>query len=54
MWAAYNDQVLILLTVAAVISLALGLYETLGVDHPPGSPTPVDWVEGMFSFPRLP
>lgn len=47
MWAAYNDKVLILLTVAAVISLALGLYETLGVDHPPGTPTPVDWVEGV-------
>ncbi|KAI8288014.1 Calcium-transporting ATPase 2 [Colletotrichum sp. SAR 10_98] len=47
MWNAYNDQVLILLTVAAVISLALGLYETLGVEHPPVSPTPVDWVEGV-------
>lgn len=47
MWNAYNDKVLILLTVAAVISLALGLYETLGKDHPPGSPTPVDWVEGV-------
>lgn len=47
MWMAYNDKVLILLTVAAVISLALGLYETLGVEHPPGSPTPVDWVEGV-------
>ncbi|KAM6514413.1 plasma membrane calcium [Fusarium falciforme] len=47
MWNAYNDKVLILLTVAAVISLALGLYETFGVDHPPGSPTPVDWVEGV-------
>ncbi|KAJ4245996.1 plasma membrane calcium [Fusarium torreyae] len=47
MWNAYNDKVIILLTVAAVISLALGLYETLGVDHPPGSPTPVDWVEGV-------
>ncbi|KAF2680438.1 plasma membrane calcium-transporting ATPase 2 [Lentithecium fluviatile CBS 122367] len=46
-WNAYNDKVLIVLTVAAVISLALGLYETLGADHPPGSPTPVDWVEGL-------
>ncbi|ORX97019.1 hypothetical protein BCR34DRAFT_607443 [Clohesyomyces aquaticus] len=46
-WNAYNDTVLIVLTVAAVISLALGLYETLGVDHPPGSPAPVDWVEGL-------
>jgi Ca2+-transporting ATPase len=47
MWNAYNDTVLILLTVAAVISLALGLYETLGVEHEPGAPTPVDWVEGV-------
>jgi Ca2+-transporting ATPase len=47
MWNAYNDTVLILLTVAAVISLALGLYETLGVDHGPNAPAPVDWVEGV-------
>lgn len=47
LWNAYNDRVLILLTIAAVISLALGLYETFGVDHAPGSPTPVDWVEGV-------
>lgn len=46
MWLAYNDKVLILLTVAAAISLALGLYETFGVEHPPGSPPPVDWIEG--------
>lgn len=45
-WAAYNDTVLIVLSVAAAISLALGLYETFGAEHPPGSPTPVDWVEG--------
>ncbi|KAK3668530.1 plasma membrane calcium [Elasticomyces elasticus] len=47
MWMAYNDKILILLTVAAMISLALGLYETLGADHPPGSPPPVDWIEGL-------
>ncbi|KAH7127385.1 calcium-translocating P-type ATPase [Dactylonectria macrodidyma] len=47
MWNAYNDQVLILLTVAAVISLALGLYETFGAKHEPGDPTPVDWIEGV-------
>lgn len=46
-WGAYNDTVLIVLTIAAAISLALGLYETLGVEHPPGSPMPVDWVEGL-------
>ncbi|KAK9417675.1 putative Calcium-transporting ATPase [Seiridium unicorne] len=47
MWNAYNDKVLILLTVAAVVSLALGLYETFGVKHPQGSPPSVDWVEGV-------
>ncbi|KAJ4327742.1 plasma membrane calcium [Fusarium piperis] len=47
LWNAYNDRVLILLTIAAVISLGLGLYETFRVDHEPGAPTPVDWVEGV-------
>ncbi|KAJ4315278.1 plasma membrane calcium [Neodidymelliopsis sp. IMI 364377] len=46
-WNAYNDTVLIVLTVAAAISLALGLYETFGAEHEPGAPTPVDWVEGL-------
>ncbi|OAG09737.1 calcium-translocating P-type ATPase [Paraphaeosphaeria sporulosa] len=46
-WEAYyKESVLILLTVAAVISLALGLYETFGVDHGPGAPPSVDWIEG--------
>lgn len=47
MWNAYNDKVLLLLTAAAIISLALGLYETFGVEHKPGDPAPVDWVEGL-------
>lgn len=47
MWNAYNDKVLILLTVAAVISLALGLYETFGVEHDPSQGAPVDWIEGV-------
>ncbi|CAI6332578.1 unnamed protein product [Periconia digitata] len=62
MWEAYyKESVLILLTVAAVISLALGLYETFGVEHAPiviegcvGSieecttppPPALDWIEG--------
>lgn len=45
-WMAYNDKVLILLTCAAVISLALGLYQTFGVDHEPGEPK-VEWIEGV-------
>ncbi|KAL7629860.1 plasma membrane calcium [Parahypoxylon ruwenzoriense] len=47
MWNAYNDKVIILLTVAAIISLALGLYETFGTVKEPGSPPSVDWVEGV-------
>ncbi|KAI8959899.1 plasma membrane calcium-transporting ATPase [Daldinia sp. FL1419] len=47
MWNAYNDRVIILLTVAAIISLALGLYETFGTTPEPGAPPSVDWVEGV-------
>ncbi|EWG38449.1 calcium-translocating P-type ATPase, PMCA-type [Fusarium verticillioides 7600] len=46
-WITFQEAVLIMLTVAGTISLALGLYETFGVKHQPGDPTPVDWVEGV-------
>lgn len=46
MWMAYNDKVLLLLTGAAIISLALGLYQTFGQEHEPGEPK-VEWVEGV-------
>jgi Ca2+-transporting ATPase len=45
-WMAYNDKILILLTVAAVIALALGIYQAVGQPHPPGEPG-VEWVEGV-------
>ncbi|ROW04736.1 hypothetical protein VMCG_04813 [Cytospora schulzeri] len=45
-WTTYNDRVLILLTVAAVVSLALGLFQTFGTTHEPGEPR-VEWVEGV-------
>jgi Ca2+-transporting ATPase len=45
-WIAYNDKILILLSVAAVISLALGLYETFGQSHENGE-APIEWVEGV-------
>lgn len=45
-WITYNDKVLILLTVAAVVSLALGLYQTFGVSHEDGG-AKVEWVEGV-------
>ncbi|KAI9822041.1 MAG: plasma membrane calcium [Thelocarpon impressellum] len=48
MWQTYNDKILILLTIAAVVSLGLGLYETFGVEPEPGQPTTkLDWVEGV-------
>ena len=45
-WQTYNDKVLILLTIAAVVSLALGLYQTFGAEHKEGEPR-VEWVEGV-------
>jgi len=42
MWIAYNDKVLIVLSVAAVIALALGLYQALGTKE--GG---VEWIEGV-------
>ena len=45
-WQTYNDKVLILLTVAAVISLGLGLYQTFGGSHKEGEAR-VEWVEGV-------
>lgn len=46
-----NDKVLIILIIAAFISLALGIYETAGEPaeyNPDGSKVPkVDWIEGV-------
>ncbi|KAL4062136.1 Ca-transporting ATPase [Scleroderma citrinum] len=46
MWLALKDKVLVLLSIAAVISLALGLFQDFGTPRTPGDP-PVDWVEGV-------
>jgi magnesium-transporting ATPase (P-type) len=46
MWITLNDKVLILLSVIAIISLSLGLYQTFGQPHEPGQPR-VEWVEGV-------
>ena len=43
-WLAYNDKVLILLTVAAVISLALGIYQSVTATD---NEARVQWVEGV-------
>ncbi|PYH99386.1 P-type calcium ATPase [Aspergillus ellipticus CBS 707.79] len=43
-WIAYNDKVLILLTIAAIISLALGIYQSVTAT---GNEAKVQWVEGV-------
>lgn len=44
-WIALQDRVLILLSIAAVVSLALGLYQTFGNTEHEGAK--VEWVEGV-------
>ena len=46
-WNAFNDRVLIILTIAAIISLALGIYEAIGQTPAPGEGPSLDWVEGV-------
>ncbi|KAA8652034.1 hypothetical protein EYZ11_009409 [Aspergillus tanneri] len=43
-WIAYNDKVLILLTIAAVVSLAIGIYQSVTAK---GNEPRVQWVEGV-------
>ncbi|KAJ5702711.1 ATPase P-type K/Mg/Cd/Cu/Zn/Na/Ca/Na/H-transporter [Penicillium malachiteum] len=43
-WIAYNDKVLILLTIAAIISLAVGIPQSL---NPTNGEPGVEWVEGL-------
>jgi P-type Ca2+ transporter type 2C len=45
-WLAYNDPVLFLLTAAAAVSLAIGLYQTFTIPRTPDNP-PIQWVEGV-------
>ncbi|KAL0064796.1 plasma membrane calcium [Marasmius tenuissimus] len=47
MAAAMKDKVLILLSIAAVVSLALGLFQDFGTPRTEDSGPPVDWVEGV-------
>ena len=46
-WNAFNDRVLIILTIAAIVSLALGIYEAIGQTPAPGEGPSLDWVEGV-------
>ncbi|CAG8457426.1 10486_t:CDS:10 [Diversispora eburnea] len=44
-WEAYQDKTLILLSIASIISLAVGISEDYSSRHPEGEPR-VGWVEG--------
>ena len=44
-WIALQDKVLVLLSIAAVVSLALGLYQTFGNTGEKGAH--IEWVEGV-------
>ncbi|EKM58525.1 uncharacterized protein PHACADRAFT_252935 [Phanerochaete carnosa HHB-10118-sp] len=46
MWLALKDKVLVLLSIAAIVSLALGFFQDFGTPRPADEP-PVDWVEGV-------
>ena len=46
-WNAYNDRILIILTAAAIISLALAVYEAVAQQRSPEEPQSLDWVEGL-------
>ena len=46
-WLAYNDKVLILLTVAAVVSLAVGIYQSVDPPADERKEAHVQWVEGV-------
>ncbi|KAI9735176.1 MAG: hypothetical protein M1834_001766 [Cirrosporium novae-zelandiae] len=45
LWMAYNDKMIILLSIAAVVSLALGIYQTVNPSDP--DEAHVEWVEGV-------
>ncbi|KAF7330460.1 Calcium-transporting ATPase [Mycena venus] len=47
MYTALKDKVLVLLSIAAVVSLALGLFQDFGTPRPADNPPRVDWVEGV-------
>nr|CAG8493290.1 2948_t:CDS:2 [Entrophospora candida] len=47
MLMAMKEQILIILTIAAVVSLALGIYEDYGPQNPNPDEAKIKWVEGV-------
>ncbi|KAH9025687.1 hypothetical protein EDB83DRAFT_2678872 [Lactarius deliciosus] len=46
MWLALQGKFIVLLSIAAVVSLVLGLFQDFGTTRPDGD-HPVDWVQGV-------
>ncbi|KAJ0369171.1 hypothetical protein COL154_002051 [Colletotrichum chrysophilum] len=44
LWMAFNDKLMFLLTASAVVSLALGIYQSVGSDEQGAR---IEWVEGV-------
>lgn len=44
MWIAFNDKLMILLTISACISLGIGLYQSLTADEDASN---IEWVDGV-------
>lgn len=46
MWIALHDKIMIILSIAAIVSLSVGLYEDFGPGNDPDEPK-VHWIEGV-------
>ncbi|KAH9052627.1 hypothetical protein EDB87DRAFT_423558 [Lactarius vividus] len=46
MWLALHDKTLVLLSITAVVSLVLGLFQDFSTSRPDGD-LPMDWVQGV-------
>ncbi|KAK5992981.1 Calcium-transporting ATPase 2 [Cladobotryum mycophilum] len=44
MWIAFNDKLMILLTISACISLAIGIYQSVTADEDSSN---IEWVDGL-------
>jgi len=47
MWIALHDKIMIILSIAAIVSLAIGLYEDFGPGSEKSDEPKVHWIEGV-------
>ncbi|KAG0228406.1 hypothetical protein B0O80DRAFT_384299 [Mortierella sp. GBAus27b] len=53
MWMAFQEKILILLLIAAVVSIGLGLYEDFGMKHEPKPRINKDYTESQEEEPKI-